>query len=77
MSEPVYRSFLGNLESGAVNMILGLLPDRLLQVGNALGYFDLYTLGGRVIGAVPILLVLYGILTVAVLPIVYRCFVRS
>lgn len=70
-------SFLGNLESGAVNKILGLLPDRLLQVGNALGYFDLYTLGGRVIGAVPILLVLYGILTVAVLPIVYRCFVRS
>lgn len=70
-------SFLGNLESAAVNKILGLLPDRLLQVGAALGYFDLYTVGGRVIGAVPILLVVYGILAVAVLPVVYRCYVRS
>lgn len=70
-------SFLGNLESPAVNKILGLLPDRLLQVGNALGYFDLYTLGGRVIGAVPVLLVVYAVLAVAVLPLVYRCFVRD
>lgn len=70
-------SFLGNLESAAVNKILGLLPDRLLQVGTALGYFDLYTLGGRVMGAVPILLVLYGIGAAAVLPVVYWCFVRS
>ena len=70
-------SFLGNLESAAVNKILGLLPDRLLQVGTALGYFDLYTLGGRVMGAVPILLVLYGIGVAAVLPVVYWCFVRS
>ena len=70
-------SFLGNLESAAVNKILGLLPDRLLQVGTALDYFDLYTLGGRVMGAVPILLVLYGIGVAAVLPVVYWCFVRS
>ena len=70
-------SFLGNLESATVNKILGLLPDRLLQVGTALDYFDLYTLGGRVMGAVPILLVLYGIGAAAVLPVVYWCFVRS
>lgn len=70
-------SFLGNLESAAVSKILGLLPDRLLQVGTALGYFDLYTLGDRVMGAVPILLVLYGIGAAAVLPVVYWCFVRS
>lgn len=70
-------SFLSNLESAAVNKVLGLLPDRLLQVGSALGFYELYTLGGRVIGAVPILLVLYGILAVAVLPLVYWCFVRS
>lgn len=69
-------SFLSNLESAAVNKVLGLLPDRLLQVGSALGFYELYTLGGRVIGAVPILLVLYGILAVAVLPLVYWCFVR-
>lgn len=70
-------SFLSNLESAAVNKVLGLLPDRLLQVGSALGFYELYTLGGRVIGAVPILLVLYGILAAAVLPLVYWCFVRS
>lgn len=65
-------SFVGNIDSPAVNKILGLLPDRLLQVGTAMGYFDLYTLGGKVTGAVPILFVVYGILAVGLLPIIYH-----
>lgn len=65
-------SFVGNIDSPAVGKILGLLPDRLLQVGTAMGYFDLYTLGGKVTGAVPILFVVYGILAVGLLPIIYH-----
>jgi hypothetical protein len=64
-------SFVGSIESPAVSKILGLLPDRLLQVGTAMGYFDLYTLGGKVTGAVPVLLVMYGILAMVLLPAVY------
>lgn len=64
-------SFAGNIDSPAVGKILGLLPDRLLQVGTAMGYFDLYTLGGKVTGALPVLFVLYGILAVVLLPVVY------
>ena len=39
--------------------ILGLLPDKLLQINRDLAYFDLYQLGDSVMGAIPILLVLY------------------
>lgn len=64
-------SFLGNINHPAVNKILGLLPDRLLQVGRAMGYFDLYTIGGKVFGALPILFVLYSLLSVGVIPVIY------
>lgn len=65
-------SFIGNINSPLVNKIIGLLPDQLLQAGVALGYFNLYTLGGKVLGAVPILLVLYTALTVILLPVLYQ-----
>ena len=64
-------SFLGNINHPAVNKILGLLPDRLLQVGRAMGYFDLYTIGGKVFGALPILFILYSLLSVGVIPVIY------
>lgn len=65
-------SFLENINSPVVNKILGLLPDRLLQVGVAMGYFDLYELFGKVVGAIPILFVIYSILTIVLLPIIYE-----
>lgn len=64
-------SFLTNINSPVMNKVLVLLPDRLLQVGNALQYFDLYVFGGKVVGAVPILLVLYSSLSVFILPVIY------
>lgn len=70
-------SFLENINSPVINKILGLLPDRLLQIGVALRYFDLYKLGGRVIGAIPVLLVLYSILTVLLVPVLYREYRRK
>lgn len=64
-------SFLSNLNSAAANKALGLLPDRLLQIHMALCSFDLYELGGRVVGAIPILFVLYSVLTVVLMPLLY------
>lgn len=65
-------SFLGNIDSSAVNKILGLLPDQLLQAGTALNYFHVYSFGGKVSGAVPILLTAYTILTGMAVPLIYR-----
>lgn len=65
-------SFLSNISSSTVQKIIGLLPDQLLQTGSALNLFNLYSLGGRILGAVPILLTVYGLLTVFLWPVIYR-----
>lgn len=70
-------SFVGFFESPVVNKILGLLPDRLLQVSSAVSYFDLYSIGSKVVGAVPILFVVYGILAVLLLPVIYMVYKNS
>ena len=70
-------SFVGNLDKPFVDQILGLLPDQLLQINRALGYFILYELGGKVVGAVPILFVLYGVMTLALMPAVYWVYKRT
>lgn len=64
-------SFLSNINSPAINRILGLLPDMLLQTGSALNYFNLYSFGERVIGALPILFTVYAVLTIALVPAIY------
>lgn len=70
-------SFLGNINSPVINKILGLLPDQLLQIGMAMNLFNLYTVGNRVFGSVPVLLVLYTVLTALLLPLMYREYCRK
>lgn len=70
-------SFVGFFESPVVNKILGLLPDRLLQVSSALSYFNLYSIGSKVVGAVPILFVVYETLAVLLLPVIYMVYKKS
>ena len=65
-------SFLGNINSPVIQKILGLLPDRFLQVNVALGAFDLYEFGGKVVGAVPVLFALYSLLAIVLLPVIYH-----
>lgn len=65
-------SFVSNINSSSINKVLGLLPDRLLEVGAAINYFDLYGFGEKVYGAVPILFVLYGVMAVLLVPLMYR-----
>ena len=69
-------SLIGDLASPVADKILGLLPDQLLQLNMALKYFNLYELGGKVIGAVPLLFVLYSILVIVLMPMVYRVYKR-
>lgn len=57
--------------------ILGLLPDQLLQLSVVLDDFNLYTVFGHVTGSVPLLFVLYGALSLALLPLLYRVYRKS
>ncbi|HBA68289.1 MAG TPA: ABC transporter permease, partial [Lachnospiraceae bacterium] len=67
-------SFISNINSPAINKIIGLLPDQLLQTGNALDYFNLYSIGGVIVGEVPVIIILYAVLTIAILPVLYHTY---
>ena len=54
--------------------VLALLPDKLFDLGQHLKYFDVYDLGFAVVGAWPLLFVIYTILAAALMPVMYREF---
>lgn len=60
-----------------VSRLLGLLPDRLLQISRVVDYFDLYQLGGTVVGSLPILLAVYSLLTLLLAPVLYQVYRRK
>lgn len=68
-------TFIGGLSS--VSGVLGLLPDQLLQAGYAVSYFNAYEIGGKVIGALPILLTVYSVLFAALVPVLYWMYRRA
>ena len=76
---PFIFVFLPSFLSGfsALIEILGLLPDQLLQMNVAIKYFNLYQFGDRVIGAVPIIMILYAVLYVLMVPILYRVYQKA
>lgn len=57
--------------------ICGLLPDQLLQMNMAVCYFNLYQIGEKVIGAVPILFAVYLALTVLLGPVIYQVYRKA
>ena len=59
---------------GSLSKVLGLLPDNLLDLFQHLKHFDVYDLWFTVTGAWPMLLVLYTILTLVLVPVMYREF---
>lgn len=64
-------SFLDNLNNDTVSKILGLFPDQLLQIYQALRYFYVYDFGVTVKAALEITPVLYALLSAALVPIMY------
>lgn len=63
-------AFSGNL----MNKILGLLPDQLLQVNNAVDYFNAYRVGGKTVGVLGILFALYILLSLILYPLIYQIY---
>lgn len=70
-------SFLGGVQGSVINKILGLLPDQLLQMNMALKYFNLYGFGGKIVGAVPMLIGVYLLFIIALLPAIYLSYKKQ
>lgn len=68
-------SFLSGVS--ALSGILGVLPDQLLQISDVISAFNLYQIGGKVIGAIPVIMILYLILYCFLLPVLYRVYRKT
>lgn len=68
-------SFLSDIS--VLSELLGLLPDQLLQLCTAEKTFNLYQIGDRVFGAVPIILTIYPILFLILLPVLYQVYRKT
>lgn len=70
-------AFLANISSATVQKTIGLLPDQLLQISSVLNRFNLYSLGGHILEAVPILLAVYSVSAVVLWLVIYREYRRK
>ncbi len=70
-------ALVGTSNMPLLDKLLALLPDQLLQLGQVIRYFHLYTLGSHVVGALPILVVVYTALTLVCAPAIYVCYRRQ
>lgn len=70
-------SFLSGINSSVVGKILGLLPDQLLQMKQTFSLFILYSIGGKVVGAGAVLILLYFALTLILCPILYQVYRKA
>lgn len=68
-------SFLSGIS--VLSEVSGLLPDQLLQVCTAIKTFNLYRIGTKVVGAVPIILTMYFILFCILFPVLYRVYRKT
>ncbi len=68
-------SFLSGIS--VLSEVLGLLPDQLLQVCIAIKTFNLYQIGDKIVGSVPIILTLYFILFCILLPVLYQVYRKT
>lgn len=66
-----------NIPDATINKICGVLPDQLLQMNMAAGYYNLYQIGEIVTGEVPILITVYLVLTVILCPLIYQVYRKT
>ena len=70
-------NFLMMIPNSMINKICGLLPDQLLQMNMVVVYYNLYQIGGKVMGAAPILIAIYLVLTLILCPVIYQVYRKS
>lgn len=67
-------SYLWNFYSPTMRRIIGVLPDKLLDIGSAIQYLYLYTIGNHVTTSIPIILTVYPCITVLLVFLCYRTY---
>lgn len=68
--------FIGRIDLLAP--VTGLFPDQLLQISAITDDISLvYQVGGIVTGSIPLLFIIYGILFLALMPVLYRIYSRA
>lgn len=66
--------FLHNFYSPAMRRIIGILPDKLLDIGEAIQYLYLYTIEGHIMTDIPIMLMTYPCITIILVLLCYRTY---
>lgn len=69
-------NFLRGGDNAVLNKIIGILPDRLLDIAQAVDYFDLYSLGNKIVGALNVIFPLYAMLIPILCLLIYRIYRR-
>lgn len=69
--------FLHEFYSPTMRRVIGILPDKLLDIGEAIRYLYLYTIGDRIMNAVPIVVTVYPCLTILLISLCYREYRRK
>ena len=72
---PILPLFVSNFDF--LSEILGVFPDRLLQINEIINTFDLYHIGGKIVGSIPIMLVVYPILSILMVPLMYHVYHKT
>lgn len=67
-------SFLSNINHPVAAGILGLLPDRLLQLAQGTANFTLYEIGGKVLDGIFLLFPVYSVFCALLLPVLKRMY---
>lgn len=65
-------SFEHNID--ALDTVMALFPDRLLRVDESLGYFEMFELFGKVVGAIPLQFAIYIPATLLLIPLIYQTY---
>ena len=69
--------FLDNMEIPSLGRFLGLLPDQLLQVNYVVSGYNLYDFAGKIVGALPVLFVVYPLACLILIPVIYRIYKKT
>ncbi len=70
-------TFLGFLDSRLMSKVIGLLPDQLLQMNVVIKLFNVYEIGGNVVGAVGLLFGVYILFTILLQPSIFWVYRKS
>lgn len=66
--------FINGRLGSITEKIVGLLPDRLLDIEQEITMFRLYHIGGKVVGSFYIIFPLYTVLSVVICPMIYQIY---